>query len=137
MQLRGLGVPVEDLMTDTLALAPTESAMAFVLAASSFNYPDYDNLSLYFARSSDIHGTSTPGLDRLRTLLDAGRATFDGSRQKRVYRDVEVLLRDEGWIHPVAHLPEFAFARRNRIAPSSIYSTGPHPFFEDLRAPET
>ena len=136
-QLRGLGLPVEDLATYSLALDQTEPVMAFVLAASSFNYPDYDNLSLYFARGGDIHRASTPGLESLRALLDRGRETFDGCHQKRIYGEVQALLLDEGWIHPVAHLPEYAFARTTKIAASSIFTKGPHHFFEDLRTAET
>lgn len=132
-QLRSLGVPVEDLAVDNLDLGPSWSAPAFVLAASSFNYPDFDNLSLYFARSSEIHGASTAGLERMRALLDSGRESFDSCCQKEIYDKVQALLRAEGWIHPVAHLPEYTSVRRTKIATSSVYANGPHPFFEDLR----
>jgi ABC-type transport system substrate-binding protein len=134
IQLRGLGLPIEDHVVDSLALDPSGSAAAFVLAASSFNYPDFDNLSLYFARCGEIHGAATAGLERMRALLRSGRETFDSFRQKEIYDEVQALLREEGWIHPVAHLPEYAFVRRTRIATSSIYANGPHPFFEDLRS---
>jgi ABC-type transport system substrate-binding protein len=134
MQLRGLGLPVEDLVVDSLDLGPSRSATAFVLAASSFNYPDFDNLSLYFARCSEIHGAPTTGLGRLRALLDRGRETFDTCRQKEIYLEIQALMHEEGWIHPVAHLPEYAFVRRTKISTCSIYGNGPHPFYEDMRA---
>ena len=104
------------------------------MAASSFNYPDVDNLSLYFTRNSEVHGAATAGLEHLRALLGRGRETLDSAIQKKIYTEVLARLHKEGWICPIAHVPEYAVARKTKIVPGSIYSSGPHPFFEELRA---
>ena len=131
-QLRAKDLPVEDVTVDRLDLDLPDTDLAFVLAASSFNYPDYDNLTLFFARGGDIHRASTPGLERLRALLDRGRATALGDWRAVLYAEALALLDQEGWVHPVAHISEGSFVRTAALSPASIYGSGPHLFFEEL-----
>ena len=133
-QLRAKSLPVEDVTVDRLDLDLPATDLAFVLAASSFNYPDYDNLTLFFARGGDIHRASTPNLEHLRALLDQGRTMALGDARAALYAEALTLLDQEGWVHPVAHVSEGAFVRTATLAPASVYGGSPHPFFEELRA---
>ena len=138
--LAAANLPVREMHVDSLKAPECHERVArgqsaFVLAPSSFNYPDYDNLHLFFAPGGDIHRDNGRSMAQLRRLLDLGRCTREPAALAEIRRDIDHLLDVEQWVYPLLHTPESAYIRQSAINPATLFCGDAHPVFEALRRP--